>query len=98
MWLGRSQLDALIYRWNSTHALSQATNNFKVLEPKITQSDFLSYEFRNQGIPDIVFLYIYMIFGDRILSYFASSVMNLKFQNTYFEYTAEHGLYLRHEY
>ena len=77
----------------------QTVNVFKklVVEPKITLSDFMTYDFRNGGIPDIVFLYIYLLFGDRILEYFAKYVLRLNTKRTYFECTPQFGLYLKHD-
>jgi hypothetical protein len=44
----------------------------RITEPRITQSEFLSLKFKNGGIPDIMYLYVYLLFGERILDYFVN--------------------------
>lgn len=86
---------------NKTHQIHRVNtlNLFenKTVEPRMTLNEFMNVQFRNNGIPDLMFLYVYVLFGELILEYFIKYVLKMNNKNSYFTLNPKFGLYLRSE-
>lgn len=67
----------------------------KTLEPRMTLGEFMNVKFKNSGIPDLMFMYVYVLFGDYILEYFIKHVVKLQDTDKYFTFNPKYGLTFR---
>ena len=64
----------------------------KLFEPRIEVADFMDIKFKNEGVPDIAYLYVYLVFGDNILEYFIRYILKLPDLKMYFTTSSKFGL------
>ena len=67
----------------------------KLYEPRLDFEDFCDIEFKINGYPNFVFLFVYLVFGEDIFEYFIRYILRLDNPNMYFTYSNNYGLYLR---
>lgn len=69
----------------------------KLCEAKIDEAEFWQIEFWNKRIPDLTYLFVYLVFGDLILEYFIRYVLSLKDLKMYFTLSDKQGLWMKYD-
>lgn len=67
----------------------------KVYEPRLDFEDFCEIEFKTQGYPEALYLFIYLVFGEDIFEYFVRYILKLEKPDMYYTFSNNYGLYLR---
>jgi hypothetical protein len=57
----------------------------------------MQLKFKANGIPELTFLFIYVMFGDRILEYFIHYILRFNDLTVFFVRDVKYGLYLKYD-